>query len=133
MINSKVGGYIQVIKRDDETSRYLQGAVFGIYKPDGTQVDTLVTNVNGTEKSVFLGSGEYYIQEKTPPTGYIASDAKHSVSVAINGQTHVVWLKNTKIKGIVQLLKVGETDNPLEAAVYELYRYRIRSNVASYK
>jgi uncharacterized surface anchored protein len=121
-VNSKVGGYIQVIKRDDETSRYLQGAVFGIYKPDGTQVDTIVTNINGTEKSKFLDSGEYYIQEKTPPTGYIANDAKHSVSVAINGQTHVVWIKNSKIKGYVQLQKVGESDNPLKDAVYELYR-----------
>jgi uncharacterized surface anchored protein len=121
-IKGQSGGFIQVIKRDDETSRYLQGAIFGIYTPDDVLVDTLVTNVNGTEKSVFLDSGEYYVQEITSPTGYVADDAKHYVSVAINGQTHVLWLKNTKIKGRVELLKVGETDNPLSSAVYGLYK-----------
>ena len=121
-ISSELGGYIQVIKRDDVTSRYLQGAIFGIYTPNDVLVDTIVTNVNGTEKSVFLDSGEYYVQEKTSPTGYVADDAKHYVSVAINGQTHVLWLKNTMIKGRVELLKVGETDNPLSGAMFGLYK-----------
>jgi uncharacterized surface anchored protein len=120
-IKGQSGGYIQVIKRDDVTSAYLQGAVFGVYSNDGTKVDTLVTNVNGTEKSKFLPSGNYYLQEITPPAGYVHDDTKHDVNVAINSQTHVVWLKNTKIKGRVKLLKVGEADNSLEGAVFGIY------------
>lgn len=61
---------IKLIKLENDTEKKLSGAVFSLYKTDGSPVfENLVTDENG-EITVALAAGDYYFEEKTPPKGY---------------------------------------------------------------
>jgi hypothetical protein len=63
------GGDVKIHKTDSETKNNkaqgeatLKGAIYGIYKEDGTKVGTITTNDDGTTKSDYLPSlGRYYL------------------------------------------------------------------------
>lgn len=78
-LNFKViGGKVAIQKVDSETLKNnaqgnatLKGAVYGIFKEDGTKLAEITTNESGYAKSDYLPSiGKLYIQEIKQSNGY---------------------------------------------------------------
>lgn len=79
-------GAISVYKVDaDNQNTYLQGAVFGLYKADGTKIGTYTTNEKGYFGVSYLAYGDYYLIEEKAPDGYIGSTDK--ISFTLNSAT----------------------------------------------
>lgn len=99
-------GSIILTKTDEIGKNKLQGAVFHLYKSDGSLLmENLVTNENGEVRVDDLEWGNYYFKETKAPQGYGISDEVIRFSV------------NRVNAGIVQ--KVQVTD-PLDAKTIRL-------------
>lgn len=120
-IEPNLGGYVEIIKTDDESGEPLQDAIFGLYDSNDNLIAELTTDADGTATSKLLDEGSYYLLETSAPEGYLIDDTRHAVSIPQNGTTISVELSDTQIKGYVELTKVGEQDDPLEGAVYGIY------------
>lgn len=135
--NTRQQTKIEINKKDEETSKALQEAVFGLYvkqdieyiKQDGKKgiikadelVETQTTNEEG--KAIFnnnLPQGKYYIQEIEAPKGY----AKNNAIIDIDATYKKEQMQIAEIKQIVEItniktktkfvVKDNETGNPLE-------------------
>ena len=96
--NQKIFGSIEVDKRDaDQPEKLLEGAVFGLYSPDGKLIEEKTTDKNGRAVFKNLLYGKYTIKELKPPQGYSLSEHP-AVEVEILKQDQVVHLefKNRK-------------------------------------
>lgn len=103
-------GAVRLIKTDSETGKRLEGAVFALFKEDGTRYLTeagkevrLATDSNGTLEVQSLPVGNYYFQEEEAPEGYELSKEKHAFSITQSYQEKnpdtlvLVEVKNTPI------------------------------------
>lgn len=76
-------GSVEINKSDNETitaqgQATLSGAVYGVYKTDGTLVTKITTNENGYARSdEVLSYGSYYLQEITASEGYYLDNTKY--------------------------------------------------------
>ncbi|MBQ3474882.1 MAG: Cys-Gln thioester bond-forming surface protein [Bacilli bacterium] len=76
-------GSVEINKSDNETTTAqgqatLSGAVYGVYKTDGTLVTKITTNENGYARSnEVLSYGSYYLQEITASEGYYLDNTKY--------------------------------------------------------
>ncbi len=120
-IEPNLGGYVKIIKTDDETGYPLQDSEYGLYDSGNNLIAELTTDTDGKATSTLLEEGNYYLVEISAPEGYLVDETHHTVSVPQNGTTISVKLSDTQIKGYVELTKVGEQDDPLENAVYGVY------------
>ncbi|WP_315115499.1 SpaA isopeptide-forming pilin-related protein [Clostridium intestinale] len=141
--NRKVKGNISFTKvGEGSDSSKLQGAVFGLYQNDGvTEVrnssNQPVRVTSGNDGKVVFNNieyGNYKIKEITPPVGYNLNtevleatigknDNGQTVSPKIDGKT-VSTVKNIKIRGNIEFIKVGEDSDAqaLQGAVFGLYQ-----------
>lgn len=113
----------------DGTETGLAGAVFGLFHEDAQELTaenaylTVVSGEDGYFAFENVPYGDYFVYELTAPEGFVASDARHYVSVSYD--TQVIGLKviDYPIIGGVQLTKVDEDypDNHLTGAVFALY------------
>jgi len=77
-------GSVEINKSDNETTTAqgqatLGGAVYGVYKTDGTLVTKITTNDSGYVRSdEVLSYGSYYLQEITASEGYYLDNTKYS-------------------------------------------------------
>lgn len=79
-------GAIAVYKVDaDNQNTYLQGAVFSLYKSDGTKVGTYTTDAKGYFGVTYLAYGNYYLIEDKAPDGYIGGTDK--INFTLNSTT----------------------------------------------
>jgi len=70
----------------------LAGAVFEVRTSDGTLVDTVTTNADGTAQTRALPLGSYYITEKTAPRGFVLNSATYTVTLSGNlGAGEIVY------------------------------------------
>ena len=73
-----IGGKITINKKDSETNTSkpqgeatLEGAIYGVYKSDGTKIATITTDKNGFAQSGYLPSlGDFYLREEKASKGY---------------------------------------------------------------
>ncbi|MGX8834711.1 SpaA isopeptide-forming pilin-related protein [Amedibacillus sp. YH-ame6] len=122
-------GYIQVVKKDKDTGKTVVKAntTFSIYKSDGTYVQDITTNNNGTAKTGLLLYGEYYLLEKTAPDGYIITSDKLVYTISEDGKTYSQEISNKRVTGTINIKKedgvtgsIPQGEATLEGAVYEL-------------
>lgn len=84
-----IGGKVTPNKYDDETltnvpqgEGSLSGAVYGIYKEDGTKVGTVTTGADGRGTSDYLPSlGRYYLLEEIASNGYQIDPNRYYFSI----------------------------------------------------
>ena len=98
-------GKIELTKIDEETSKVLSGAVYGIYKyntvdKDGNllnafKLDTLTTDSNGKATSIEFDNGTYYMQEITPPSCYVRDKTVYPVIINADSENFVVKVTRT--------------------------------------
>lgn len=118
-----VYGYIKLTKTDESDSvKKLQGAVFGVYKDDGsnTKVTELTTGSDGIVTSQALPVGKYYLMEQAAPTGYTLDNTKRAIIVD-KDKTVEVTLTNKQLpadKGVLQIIKTDKDNRLLQGAVF---------------
>ena len=106
---------VEINKKDDETKTSvaqgqatLKGAVYGVYKTDGTLVTKITTDENGYGKSAnVLSYGSYYLKEITPSEGYLLDNTKYDFdSKAVELSNLDVY--ETVVKNYISILKQYE-------------------------
>ncbi len=83
------GGDVTIEKTDSETYEQkpqgeatLEGAIYGVYKEDGTKVGTLTTDKDGNATSDYLPTiGRFYVQEEKASQGYELDKNKYYFDV----------------------------------------------------
>lgn len=126
--NTPITRTIQV-KKVDTKNNVLSGAVFELYKVEGTQ-ETLVktsdpTNAQGFTVFENVPYGHYSVKEKIAPTGYTLSTLAKPVSILENAQTPLdVLVANEKIKATITLTKVdaNQSETKLMGVVFALLK-----------
>ena len=120
--NKKQLAQLTLIKQDAETGdsaqgkSMLNGAVYGLFKEDGTKVTEVTLNkaengkVQGTISNLPLGN--YYVQEIKAPNGYNLNEDKINVALEYQGQDVEVavyskTVKDQVIKGSIKGYKFG--------------------------
>lgn len=103
-------GTVEMNKADSITEHAqgqatLKGAVYGVYRTDGTEVARITTDENGYAKSGnVLSYGTYYLKEISPSEGYYldstkyAFDSKGNANVTMNVTEDVVENKISILK-----------------------------------
>ncbi|MDO4647005.1 MAG: SpaA isopeptide-forming pilin-related protein [Eubacteriales bacterium] len=123
--------YVSIVKKDQETSNALAGAVYGIYSDAACKnliAQMPATDANGASKVTLEKTQDVvYLKEITAPDGYVL-DTK-AVNVALTeGQTTVKNVTDKRVSVSISLAKQdaetgrkAQGDASLKGAVYGLY------------
>ncbi|WP_263974061.1 MSCRAMM family protein, partial [Lacticaseibacillus mingshuiensis] len=108
-------GKVTIEKSDADNSSPLAGAIFDLYKKDGTKVaSNLNTGLDGTVSYTGLNAGDYYIVETKAPDGYKLDDTQHAFTINGDSIQLEVPVTNDKALGSVLLTKTdGDTGKVL--------------------
>ena len=118
-----IGGKVAIQKIDSELlnnnaqgQATLKGAVYGIFKEDGTKLSEITTNENGYAKSDYLPSiGKLYVQEIKASNGYKLDSTKYYVEINNNNLEPTVQVKEEVIKGKIKINKIDSETNSCKA------------------
>lgn len=125
--NTRKTGQITITKTGENNTK-LAGAVFDIKAAAdiksaggttlvaaGTVVDTVTTDANGVATSKALELGNYIVQEKTAPAGYVLDTTEHNVTLDDSHTTVNVAVQN--LKNAIVLQKVSKGDGSVMEGV----------------
>ncbi|MGN4630306.1 SpaA isopeptide-forming pilin-related protein [Bacillus cereus group sp. MYBK29-1] len=126
--NAKELGSLQVIKKDAESGKVLEGAEFKLKNEAGQVVgETKTTNKDGVVKFENLVPGKYTLEETKAPEGYKTLEVTVEVNVVANEVVKQEVL-NEKVKeeitGQLEITKVdaNDTNKTLAGAVFEIWK-----------
>ncbi|WP_242268069.1 collagen binding domain-containing protein, partial [Bacillus cereus group sp. BfR-BA-01352] len=126
--NAKELGSLQVIKKDAESGKVLEGAEFKLKNEAGQVVgETKTTNKDGVVKFENLVPGKYTLEETKAPEGYKTLEVTIEVNVVANEVVKQEVL-NEKVKeeitGQLEITKVdaNDTNKKLAGAVFEIWK-----------
>ncbi|PFP53880.1 peptidase, partial [Bacillus cereus] len=126
--NAKELGSLQIIKKDAESGKVLEGAEFKLKNEAGQVVgETKTTNKDGVVKFENLVPGKYTLEETKAPEGYKAVEVTVEVNIVANEVAKQEVLNEKvkeKIKGQVEITKVdaNDTNKKLAGAVFEILK-----------
>ncbi|WP_373605312.1 collagen binding domain-containing protein, partial [Bacillus sp. AFS059628] len=126
--NAKELGSLQVIKKDAESGKFLEGAEFKLKNETGQVVgEAKTTNKDGVVQFENLEPGKYTLEETKAPEGYKALEVTVEVNVVANTVIKQEILNEKvkeKIKGQVEITKVdaNDTNKKLTGAVFEILK-----------
>jgi TQXA domain-containing protein len=138
-VDDEGDGYIDLVKRTDRNGTLVvePGAQFEIYNAAGTVVDTLVTDVNGHDRSILLRYGTYTMRQTVAPVGTVLNTQTWTFAVGIDARGQITNLDidygdvvNESTQGTVEIHKVTNysIDIPEADAVFQIFP----SSFASY-
>ena len=118
-----IGGRVAIQKVDSETmkttaqgSATLTGAIYGVYKEDGTKLTEITTNGTAYVKSDYLSSiGKLYVQEIKPSTGYKLDTTKYYFELTNDNLEPTIQVKEQVIKGKIKIKKLDNETNSCKA------------------
>ncbi|KLA01465.1 hypothetical protein B4147_1132 [Bacillus wiedmannii] len=126
--NAKELGSLQVIKKDAESGKVLEGAEFRLKNENGQLVgEAKTTNKAGVVQFENLVPGKYTLEETKAPEGYKAVEVTVEVNVVANEVAKREVL-NEKVKeeitGQLEITKVdaNDTGKTLAGAVFEIWK-----------
>ncbi|WP_374122223.1 SpaA isopeptide-forming pilin-related protein [Bacillus tropicus] len=122
--NAKELGSLQVIKKDAESGKVLEGAEFKLKNEAGQVVgETKTTNKDGVVKFENLVPGKYTLEETKAPEGYKTLEVTVEVNVVAN-EVVKQEVKNEKVTGQFEIVKVDAEDKAkvLSDAEFEVYK-----------
>ncbi|WP_425332959.1 SpaA isopeptide-forming pilin-related protein [Bacillus nitratireducens] len=126
--NAKELGSLQVIKKDAESGKVLEGAEFKLKNETGQVVgEAKTTNKDGVVKFENLVPGKYTLEETKAPEGYKALEVTVEVNVVANKVIKQEVLNEKvkgKITGQIEIIKVdaNDRDKKLAGAVFEILK-----------
>lgn len=108
-----IGGKVAIQKVDSETLKNyaqgqatLKGAVYGVFKEDGTKLAEITTDENGYAKSDYLPCiGKLYIQEIKESLGYELDSTKYYFELTKDNLEPTIQVKEKVIKNYISILK----------------------------
>lgn len=120
--NSKDAG-LKIFKYDANTDEPLSGAVFTVTNIGTGWSTDVTTGDTGLAVLSNLEPGDYRIEEKTPPAGYLpAENPVQTIKLEADTVGQVVY-KNEPINGTVKIIKTAENDgDPLAGVTFEIRR-----------
>ncbi|PEJ52232.1 peptidase, partial [Bacillus wiedmannii] len=122
--NAKELGSLQVIKKDAESGKVLEGAEFRLKNENGQLVgEAKTTNKDGIVKFENLVPGKYTLEETKAPEGYKAVEVTVEVNVVAN-EVVKQEVMNEKVTGQFEIVKVDAEDKTkvLSDAEFEVYK-----------
>ncbi|WP_420535701.1 SpaA isopeptide-forming pilin-related protein [Bacillus mycoides] len=122
--NAKELGSLQVIKKDAESGKVLEGAEFRLKNETGQVVgEAKTTNKDGVVTFENLVPGKYTLEETKAPEGYKAVELKVEVNVVAN-EVVKQEVTNEKVTGQFEIVKVDANDKTklLSDAEFEVYK-----------
>ncbi|MEK4679168.1 SpaA isopeptide-forming pilin-related protein [Bacillus sp. FSL W7-1294] len=122
--NAKELGSLQVIKKDAESGKVLEGAEFRLKNENGQVVgEAKTTNKDGVVKFENLVPGKYTLEETKAPEGYKAVEVTVEVNVVAN-EVVKQEVTNEKVTGQFEIVKVDAEDKAkvLSDAEFEVYK-----------
>ncbi len=120
LYNTLIRGNVSIYKTD-ETGNPLHGVVFGLYNSYNNLIEELITDIDGKATSAKYMYGEYYLKEISTLEGYNLNETPISFQIIQNNVTVELTATNKRIRGRVQIIKYGETNNTLQGAAYGIY------------
>ncbi|MEW9137703.1 SpaA isopeptide-forming pilin-related protein [Bacillus wiedmannii] len=126
--NAKELGSLQVIKKDAESGKVLEGAEFRLKNENGQVVgEAKTTNKDGVVQFKNLVPGKYTLEETKAPEGYKALEVTVEVNVVANTVIKQEVLNEKvkeKITGQIEIIKVdaNDKDKKLAGAVFEILK-----------
>lgn len=108
-----LGGKVAINKVDSKTlnnkaqgQASLEGAVYGVYKEDGTLLTKITTDSNGYAKSDYLPvMGRVYLQEIKASKGYKLDNNKYYVELTNDNLEPTIQVKEDVIEGTIKVFK----------------------------
>ncbi len=121
----RIPGKVSLVKNDSsDPDILLEGAVFNLYKEDGTLVkEKIRTDENGMLTVDDLEWGNYYLEEKEAPDGhYLYGNLKKEFTIGAEALTIELDMSNRSL-GTVVLVKydADQPDQTVAGAEYNLY------------
>ena len=111
--NLRKKGSLKIIKVDGENAEVtIQGVEFELYDDKENYINKYTTDENGEIIIENLDIGEYTLKEIKTNEKYILNKEKIEVKVE-NNKENILEVKNNKIKGQIQIIKVSEDDNKI--------------------
>lgn len=108
---------INKLDKDTNTSKpqgnaSLSGAIYGVYKEDGTYITSLKTNSEGVATSDdILSLGRYYLIEEDASTGYLVDDTKYYFNITETEYNPVINVYEKVITRDFEFIKVYADSN----------------------
>ena len=135
--NKEPRGTITVTKKDNygnkvgNTKFYvkangdIRSAGGNLLYPNGTTVDTLVTNANGVDTTVELPIGNYVVEEYEVPYGYLLNKNKFNVSLKYANQDTPLVTTSTSVvndepKGTITVTKTNNLSDKVANAKFHI-------------
>uniref|UniRef100_UPI00399EFE44 MSCRAMM family protein n=1 Tax=Bacillus paranthracis TaxID=2026186 RepID=UPI00399EFE44 len=122
--NAKELGSLQVIKKDAESGKVLEGAEFRLKNESGQVVgEAKTTNKDGVVKFENLVPGKYTLEETKAPEGYKAVEVNVVANEVVKQEVLNEKVKE-EIKGQLEITKVdaNDTNKTLAGAVFEIWK-----------
>lgn len=111
--NLRKKGSLKIIKVDGENAEVtIQGVEFELYDDKENYINKYTTDENGEITIENLDIGEYTLKEIKTNEKYILNKEKIEVKVE-NNKEKILEVKNNKIKGQIQIIKISEDDNKI--------------------
>ncbi|MGF9769741.1 SpaA isopeptide-forming pilin-related protein, partial [Bacillus albus] len=131
--NAKELGSLQVIKKDAESGKVLEGAEFRLKNGNGQVVgEAKTTNKDGVVKFENLVPGKYTLEETKAPKGYKAVEVTVEVNVVAN-EVVKQEVMNEKVTGQFEIVKVDAEDKAKVLSGAEFTVYKDGKKVAELK
>lgn len=119
--NELVKGSLKITKKD-ENGELLSGVKFNILDEDGDKIDTITTNNSGVAISDELEPGTYYYKEiSARDDNLIIDDTEYKFVITDESEVIAKKVVNYYKKGSLKILKVDQSNNPIEDVTFEIY------------
>lgn len=130
--NEKIKGKLEITKVDTkDTSKTIQGAVFGIYDENNNLVQKITTNENGIALTDDLIIGKYYCKElETGSPYYLLNENTYEFEITTNGEIAKKTIENEPTDITVDVDKEGTIEiKPGEVVDYKFSNVANNSNI----
>ena len=101
--NELIYGTVKGLKTDRETGKTIEGALFGLFNPDETELteETAILTAESDKDGIFIFEnvpfGEWIIKELQPAENYLPNDEIYTVTVAADEQVIEINAVNDQI------------------------------------
>lgn len=131
--NDLIYGAVKGLKIDRETEETIEGALFGLFKPDENDYteETAILTAKSQEDGIFMFEnipyGNWVIRELAPAEGFLPNTDLHHVQVGMDGQVIEITVVNDRIP---EIGTKAEVDGEKEICATEVFTL---TDTVSYK
>ena len=125
IVNEYNKGKAKIKKVDADTKKFIDGAVFEIYKVEADGSSKLVDTIRkydstGVGTSQELKNGKYYLIETVAPDGAILDNTKYEFEITDAAKVFEITIENKIKKGQIALIKNDDKGNPIEGVKFQI-------------